>query len=242
MELIHELLGYERIKIVQREDMLRLSLDSMLVADFVDTSKVSGKIIDLGTGNAPIPLFLTLKTNSPIFAVDIQEDACKLARKSVEINGLENQITVINENIKDIYKKVGHDEFEVVVSNPPYFKYIESSKVNKNDFLTIARHEVLITLEELVSEAKKLLIDGGSFYMVHRAERLSDILVALNKENFGLKKIRFVHSKEDDDEALLVLICARKNKKSVVKVLKPLYVYDKNGNYTSEVKNIFNFK
>ena len=68
----------------------------MLVADFVDTSKVSGKIIDLGTGNAPIPLFLTLKTNSPIFAVDIQEDACKLARKSVEINGLENQITVIN--------------------------------------------------------------------------------------------------------------------------------------------------
>ena len=132
MELIHELLGYERIKIVQREDMLRLSLDSMLVADFVDTSKVSGKIIDLGTGNAPIPLFLTLKTNSPIFAVDIQEDACKLARKSVEINGLENQITVINENIKDIYKKVGHDEFEVVVSNPPYFKYIESSKVNKN--------------------------------------------------------------------------------------------------------------
>ena len=109
MELIHELLGYERIKIVQREDMLRLSLDSMLVADFVDTSKVSGKIIDLGTGNAPIPLFLTLKTNSPIFAVDIQEDACKLARKSVEINGLENQITVINENIKDIYKKVGRD-------------------------------------------------------------------------------------------------------------------------------------
>ena len=211
MELIHELLGYERIKIVQREDMLRLSLDSMLVADFVDTSKVSGKIIDLGTGNAPIPLFLTLKTNSPIFAVDIQEDACKLAKKSVEINGLENQITVINENIKDIYKKVGHDEFEVVVSNPPYFKYIESSKVNKNDFLTIARHEVLITLEELVSEAKKLII-------------------------------RFVHSKEDDDEALLVLICARKNKKSVVKVLKPLYVYDKNGNYTSEVKNIFNFK
>ena len=78
--------------------------------------------------------------------------------------------------------------------------------------------------------------------MVHRAERLSDILVALNKENFGLKKIRFVHSKEEDDEALLVLICARKNKKSVVKVLKPLYVYDKNGNYTSEVKNIFNFK
>ena len=242
MEHIHELLGYERIKIVQREDMLRLSLDSMLVADFIDTSKVKGKIIDLGTGNAPIPLFLTLKTTSPIYGVDIQKDAYELAKKSVEINGFENQITLLNENIKNIYKKVGHDEFEVVVSNPPYFKYIETSKVNKNDYLTIARHEVLITLEELVSEAKKLLVDGGHFYMVHRAERIADIISALEKENLGLKKIRFVHSKEDEEEALLVLICARKNKKSVVKVVKPLFVYDKNGNYTQEVKNIFNFK
>ena len=126
MEHIHELLGYERIKIVQREDMLRLSLDSMLVADFIDTSKVKGKIIDLGTGNAPIPLFLTLKTKSPIFGVDIQKDAYELAKKSVELNGFENQITLLNEDIKNIYKKVGHDEFEVVVSNPPYFKYIET--------------------------------------------------------------------------------------------------------------------
>ncbi len=128
--------------------MLRFSLDSMLLADFVDTSKTkeTDLVVDLGTGNAPIPLFLSLKTRAKIFGVDIQSDVCALARKSVELNNLENQITIINDNIKDIYKKIGANKFEIVVSNPPYFKYKDTSRINKNDYLTIARHEVLITL------------------------------------------------------------------------------------------------
>lgn len=244
MENIHELLGYERIKIIQRDDMLKFSLDSMLLADFIDTTKIksSEEIIDLGCGNAPIPLFLTLKTEAKIIGVDIQSDVCSIAKRSISINNLDNQISIVNENIKDIYKLLGANRFSIVASNPPYFKYKESSRINKNDYLTIARHEILITLEEIISEAKKLLIDGGSFYMVHRAERISDIICILEKEKFGLKKIRFVYSKENDDNALLILIHARKNKASDVKIVKPLYVYDKNGEYTQEVKNIFNFK
>lgn len=243
-ENIHELLGYEKIKIIQREDMLRFSLDSMLLADFVDTTKTKENdlIIDLGTGNAPIPLFLTLKTKAKIIGVDIQSDVCSIAKRSVELNNLENQITIVNEDIKDIYKKIGANSFSIVVSNPPYFKYKETSRINKNDYLTIARHEVLITLAEIVSEAKRLLIDGGSFYMVHRVERIVDIISILKEEKFGIKKIRFIYSKENDDNALLVLVHARKNKASDVKIVKPLYVYDYNGEYTEEVKNIFNFK
>ena len=244
MENVHELLGYERIKIIQRDDMLRFSLDSMLLADFVDTSKTkeTDLVVDLGTGNAPIPLFLSLKTRAKIFGVDIQSDVCALARKSVELNNLENQITIINGNIKDIYKKIGANKFEIVVSNPPYFKYKDTSRINKNDYLTIARHEVLITLADIVSETKKLLVDGGSFYMVHRVERLVDIISTLKDEKFGIKNIRFIYSKENEENALLVLIHARKNKASDVKIVKPLYVYDNNGEYTKEVKNIFNFK
>lgn len=244
MENVHELLGYERIKIIQRDDMLRFSLDSMLLADFVDTSKTkeTDLVVDLGTGNAPIPLFLSLKTRAKIFGVDIQSDVCALARKSVELNNLENQITIINDNIKDIYKKIGANKFEIVVSNPPYFKYKDTSRINKNDYLTIARHEVLITLADIVSEAKKLLVDGGSFYMVHRVERLVDIISTLKDKKFGIKNIRFIYSKENEENALLVLIHARKNKASDVKIVKPLYVYDSNGEYTKEVKNIFNFK
>lgn len=241
MEEIHELLGYERIKIIQKDDILRFSLDSMLLADFVDT-KNSKEIIDLGCGNAPIPLFLTLKTDSKIIGIDIQEDVCDLATRSVKLNNLDNQIEIICNNIKDIYKVVGANRFDIVTTNPPYFKYRKSSIINKNDYLTIARHEVLITLEEIVSEAKKLLIDGGYFYMVHRADRLSDILLSLKNERFGVKRIRFVYTKSNDDNALLVLIGARKNKPSDVKVLKPLYIYNEDKTYTDEVKKIFNFK
>lgn len=244
MENVHELLGYEKIKIIQRDDMLRFSLDSMLLADFIDTSKLKDneELIDLGCGNAPIPLFLTLKTKAKIIGVDVQRDVCDVARRSVSLNNLENQIEIVNSNIKDIYKALGANRFSIASTNPPYFKYKETSRINKNDYLTIARHEVLITLEEIIDEAKKLLIDGGSFYMVHRAERISDIICCLEKEKFGLKKIRFVYSKENDENALLILIHARKNKPSDVKIVKPLYVYDKSGSYTEEVKNIFNFK
>ena len=241
MEEVHELLGYERIKIIQRDDMLRFSLDSMLLGDFVEC-KNANKIIDLGCGNGPIPLFLTLKSDAKIIGVDIQDDVCDLARRSIKLNNLENQIDIICGSIKDIYKTAGANSFDIVTSNPPYFKYNETSITNKNDYLTIARHEVLITLEEIVSEAKKLLVDGGTFYLVHRVERLSDILVSLQKERFGVKKIRFIYTKVDDKKALLVLVSARKNKKADCEVVKPLYVYNQDGSYTDEVKKIFNFK
>ena len=184
MEEVHELLGYSRIKIIQRSDMLRFSLDSMLLSDFVNT-KGASRIIDLGCGNGPIPLFLTLKTKAKIYGIDIQPDVCDLARRSVELNGLSDQIEIIQASIKDIYKIVGANSFSIVTSNPPYFKYTDTSITNKNDYLTIARHELLITLKDIVVEAKRLLIDGGYFYMVHRVERLSDIFLCLKGEGFG---------------------------------------------------------
>lgn len=242
MENIHELLGYERIKIIQRDDMLRFSLDSTLLADFVCVNANTKRIIDLGTGNGPIPLFLTLKTKAKIYGVEIQKDVSELAKKSVEINNFGEQIEIINADIKGIYKQVGANIFDIVTCNPPYFKYIETSNINKNDYLTIARHEVLITLEDIIVESKKLLGDGGTFYMVHRCERLPEIIEVLSKHRFGIRKMRFVHSKTTDEKALLVLIEARKNKKANVEIIKPLFVYNSEFEYTEEVKKIFNRK
>lgn len=241
MEKIHELLGYERIKIFQNDEMFSFSLDSMLLADFIDC-KGCKNIIDLGCGNGPIPLFLTLKTDSLIKGIEIQKDVYELAVKSVKINNFENQIEIINDDLKGIYKKVGANKFDVVSSNPPYFKYQESSFINKNDYLTIARHEVMATLDDIVSEAKKLLVDGGRFYMVHRVNRLADVITSLEKNRFGIKKIKMIYPKETDEDALSFLIEARKNKPSDIKVLKPVIVLDKDGNYTREVREIFNFK
>jgi len=241
MDLIHDLLGYDKIKIVQNPEMFRFSLDSMLLAAFVEPKRDCRRIIDLGCGNAPIPLFLTMKTQAEIYGIEIQKDVYDLAVKSVEINGFQKQIQIINADICNIYKQLGANTFDIVISNPPYFKWNESSNVNKNDYLTIARHEVKIDLEGIVKESKKLLNSGGLFYLVHRVERLSEVMILLNANDFGVRRLRFVYPKTESKRALLFLLEARNNRPADVKVEQPLFVYEGN-EYTEEVRTIFNFK
>lgn len=239
MNKVHELLGYERIKIIQNDEMFSFSLDSMLLANFVNT-KGAKNIIDLGTGNAPIPLFLTLKTDAPIIGVEIQSDVAKLAKDSVELNHFENQINIINGNIIDIYKEVGANKFDIVISNPPFFKYTDESIINKNDYLTIARHEVLIKLKDIIKESNKLLVNGGKLYLVHRVSRMTEVIKELEDNNFGIKKIQLIYPVKDKD-AYMFLLEAKKNKPTDLVITKPLIVYE-NNEYTDEVKKIFNFK
>lgn len=241
MEVIHELLGYKRIKIIQNDEMFSFSLDSILLANFVNTSVKDNYIIDLGCGNGPIPLFLTMKTKAKIYGVEIQEVIYDMAKRSVELNNFEEQVTIINADLKNIYRNDFANKFNIVTSNPPYFKVNPNSNFNKNDYLTIARHEVMATLEDIIIEAKKLLVDGGSLYLVHRAERIDDILILLKKHKFACKRMQFVYSKIDSETALTVLVEAKKNRQSGIKVLRPLYTYDNNGEYTEEIKKIFNF-
>ncbi len=241
MELIHELLGYQNIKIIQNDDMFSFSLDSMLLADFVKTSAKTKNIIELGCGNAPICLFLTMKTKARIVGVEIQEEVASLAKRSVEMNHFENQIEIINADLNGIYKRGFANTFDIVISNPPYFKLLPTSNLNKNDFLTIARHEVKANLEGIVDEARKLLVDGGSLFMVHRVERLDEIFLTLKNYKFSPKTIKFIYTKVSSDNALLILIEAKKNRNAGLKVLKPIYCYNDTGEYTDEVKKIFNF-
>ncbi len=241
MKQIHELLGYKNIKIIQDDEMFSFSVDSMLLADFIKTTTKTKHIIDLCCGNAPIPLFLTLKTNAKITGIEIQKDVYELAQESIKLNNFEGQIEIINDDLINIYQKIGANKYDIVSCNPPYFKYIETSNINKNDYLTIARHEVKATLEDIVIESKKLLVDGGYLYMVHRVERIAEIMECFSKNCFQIKTMRFVYSKEDSNEAMFVLIEARKNKNPGTKILKPLYIYNKNNEYTPEVLEIFNF-
>ncbi len=238
-EKIHELLGYENIKIIQKDDVFSFSLDSMLLANFIDANKAQ-KIIDLGTGNAPIPLFLTLKTNAKIYGIEIQEEPFDLAQRSVELNHLENQITIIKDDLKGIYKKLGANTFDIVCSNPPYFKVSDTSIINKNDTLTIARHEVKANVNDIIEEASKLLVDGGKLYIIHRIERMPEIIKLLENKNFGIKRMQLIYPKEDGN-AYMFIIESKKNKKTDLKIIKPLVVHN-NGRYTDEVLKIFNFK
>ena len=135
-----------------------VSNNELVINETSDLIDENSKVLDLGTGNAPIPLYLTLKTNALITGVEIQKDVYDLAVKSVKVNNFDKQINIINDDLKGIYKKVGANCFDIVSTNPPYFKYKESSLVNKNDYLTIARHEVMATLDDIVTEASKLLV------------------------------------------------------------------------------------
>jgi len=238
-EVINDLLGYDGIKIIQRPDMFNFSLDSTLLADFTNPLAKTKKIMDLGCGNAPIPLFLSLKTKASIIGVEIQDDVFSIATRNVALNQLEHQITIIQDDIKGLSKKFENSEFDIITCNPPYFKYKESSHTNKHTYKTIARHEVLITLEEIIVEVKRLLKTKGSFCLVHRTERLEEIMTLLDKHHFSIKRMRFVYPKKGETSNI-VLIDATNNGSKGLKLLEPLYVHEEDG-YTEEVKRIFRY-
>lgn len=238
-EVINDLLGYDSLKIIQRPDMFNFSLDSTLLADFAKPLTKTKKIMDFGTGNAPIPLFLSLKTKAKIIGVEIQKDVYEIAKRNIELNKLEGQIEIQNKDIKGIHKEFENSEFDLITCNPPFFKYKESSHINKSDYKTIARHEVLITLEDIIIEAKRLLTTKGSLVMVHRTERLIEIINTMSKHNFEIKRLRLVYPKKGE-ESNMVLIDASNNGAKGLKILEPLYIHSEDG-YTEEVKRIFNY-
>lgn len=238
MKVVNDLLDYNNLKIVQDDNYFNFSLDSVLLPNFVKLNKNTKKILDLGTGNAPIPMILSTMTNAEIYGVELQKEIYELAVESLKINKLENRINLINDNIKNLDKYFESNSFDVIVSNPPYFKYSEKSNINETIQKTIARHEKEITLSELVSIAKKYLDNNGTFAIVHRTDRLIEIIEEFRKNNIEPKRIRLIYPKEGE-ESNMVLIEGRKNGNIGLKILPPLIAHNKNSDYTDEVKNMF---
>ncbi|MCI6349899.1 MAG: tRNA1(Val) (adenine(37)-N6)-methyltransferase [Tenericutes bacterium] len=235
--VINDLVGYDNLKIVQNNEYFNFSLESILIPRFCILKKKM-KIIDFCTGNAPIPLVLSTLTDSEIIGVEIQKEIYALATESVKINGLEERISILNEDVKKLPDLFETDTFDLITCNPPYFKVNESSNLNDNYIKTVARHEVMLTLNDIFAVSRKLLKNNGSVVMVHRTDRLSEILTLMTNNNLQPKRIRFIYPKEGK-ESNLVLIDAKKNGKIGVKVLPPLYCHNDDGSYTSEVLKMF---
>ena len=234
MKVTHYLLGYDNLKIIQDPDMFNFSIDSVLLPNFATINTKTQKILDIGCGNAPIPLILSQKTNAQIIGVEIQKEVSEMARESVKINNLENQIEIINDDILKLKDKLETDSFDLITCNPPYFKVKDTSKFNKNDYKTIARHEVTLNLEQVLKIAKKLLKNDASIALVHRPERFVDIITLMRQNNLEPKKLRFVYPKKGLN-ANVILIEGTKNGKPGLKILEPLYIQDENGNYDKEI-------
>lgn len=196
------------------------------------------KIIDFCTGNAPIPMILSTLTDSNIIGVELQKEIYNLAVQSVKINNLEDRITLLNMNVLDIFNVYETDSFDLITCNPPYFRVNEFSNLNNNMIKSIARHEIEIKLEDICRISKKLLKNNESLVLVHRTDRLSEIINMLLKYNLQPKRIRFLYPKELENSNL-VLIDARKNGNIGLKVLPPLICHNMDGSYTKEVLDMF---
>lgn len=237
MQIINNVVG-KNLKIYQDNNFFKFSLESVLLPNFVDIKLKDKLILDLCTGNAPIPLILSTKTKATIYGVELQEEIYNLALKSIELNEKQDQIKLLNEDVKNLKKIFKGDTFDIITVNPPYFKVLEKSSLNFNKIKTNARHESTLTLEELLKIVKFLLKNDGSFYMVHRTERFIEIIELLKINNLMPKEIQFIYPYEGK-ESKLFMIKAVKNGKFGVKIIEPLYIHNKDGSYKDNIKEIF---
>lgn len=238
-EVINKLLN-KNLKIIQRTDFFNFSLDSLLISNFVSLTRGTKKILDLGTGNGAIPLFLSQRTNANICGIEIQEISSNLAKRNIILNNLENQIQIIHDDMLNWKKYFLVGSQDVVISNPPFFKYFGNEKqLNNLDQLTLARHEISITLEKIISTASSLLKHKGYFAMVHRPDRFLEIIDLFRKYNIMPKKVQFCHSKINKP-AKILLIEGIKNGNNQLTILPPFVSHCENGKYSKEVLELFN--
>lgn len=238
MEKINYLLGYENIKIYQDTNWFNFSLDSILLPNFVKIKKNTNKILDIGSGNAVIPIILSTKTNASITGIEIQKDVYELGMKSLQLNQLEKRIDLIHSDVKEYAKESISDIYDLITCNPPYFKLDNDSHINEDIHKQLARHEIVLCLEDVIKISRKLLKNGGSLAMVHRPERLIEIIELMKKNNLEPKRIRFVYPKHGKD-ANILLIESVKDGAPGLKIEEPLYTYDESGNYTEEILSYF---
>lgn len=263
-------LEFNNLKIIQNKDGFCFGIDSVLISDYAKKDIKNNALgVDLGTGTGIISILLSAKTRlSKIIGIEVQKEVADMAQRSIELNGLQNKIEIKNMNIKNIIQNIDNsklekrkkqvklgniqtethkekdniwlEKFDFVVTNPPY-KKLETGKVNESEYKYISRHEATANLEDFIKVSKYLLKDKGSFFMVHRPDRLVDIIELMRKYKLEPKNIRFIYPSIDKSPNL-VLIKGIKNAKPFLKIDKPLIVYNQNGEYTDEIYEIYGKK
>jgi|SRR5690625_731319 len=227
----------ETIPIIQSSSVFSFSLDAILLANFTYVPIKQGKILDLGTGNGIIPLLLTRRTAAKITGVEIQACLVDMAQRSIQMNQFNEQINIIHEDLTKLHNRLSHSHFDVITCNPPYFVTPSPTEHNKNDYLTIARHEVMCTLEDVVKACKRYVKPRGKISIVHRPERLVDLLTLFRQYRIEPKRLQFIYPKVGKDANMLLIEGVRDGKPGL-KILPPLYIYQKDGTYTEEAREI----
>lgn len=238
MKVRNRLLNFGDNIIYQDDEWFTFSLDSVLLSNFVSIKFTDKKILDMACGNAPIPMLLTFRTKATIYGIDIQKEVIDLGIESVVENKMDKQISLEVLDINNVEDRFSAESFDVITCNPPYFKYSNNDNINLNMNKRISRHEVLVNLDTIVKKSSYLLKNGGTFAMVHRPDRLIEIIDVMEKYNIAPKKLQLCYSKNNSN-CNLILIEGNKNGKSGLKILSPVIVHNADGSYSEEIRKMF---
>ena len=226
-------------RIIQNPKRFCFGMDAVLLSGFARAKKQE-RCLDLGCGNGIIPILMEAKTEGKHFTgLEIQPESADMAKRSVALNGLQDRIDIVEGDIKDASKIFGASSFHVVTTNPPYMT-AQHGLTNLYEAKTIARHEVLCNLEDIIRESARLLVPGGRFYMVHRPFRLAEIISLMVQYRIEPKRMRLVYPYVDR-EPNMVLIEGLRGGKSRMTVEKPLIVYKEPGKYTDEIYDVYGY-
>lgn len=233
-----ELLGYPKHQIYQHHEMFSFTLDSLLLADYIRIRKDVKNILDLGTGNGVIPIYLTLKTEAKITGIEVQEDVYKMALANVLENKLKAQITLV---LGDLHQLNCYPlkSYDLISANPPYFKVTKKSNLNLSPYKQIAKHELMVTLESLLKTVSKLLKNGGYFYLIYFPERLKECFNLLEKYQLEPKRMRLVYPNQAKKANHVLLEIKKSPAKGGLIIEAPLYIYQ-GDKWSDEVLKIYN--
>ncbi len=235
MERIDDL-QYKGLKIIQNTEGFCFGVDSVLLTEFAKDIKKGSKIVDLGTGTGILGILLCKKVEpKTVIGIEKQKEVADMAKRSISLNGLDSIFKIVNSDINDI--ELTPNYYDVIITNPPY-KKAGSGIDSKREMQHISRYETTANLDEWIKTSSKLLNSKGSFYMVYRTDRLAELFEKMRKYKLEPKKIRLVYSKVTE-QSNLILVKAIKDGNTFLTVEKPLIIYNEDGTYSNEIKEIY---
>lgn len=234
-ERLDDLLTHH-LRIIQSEEVFSFSMDAVLLARFCSVPQ-RGRVLDLCAGNGVIPLLLTTRTKAFIDGVEIQPRLYHMAERSVALNGLGDRIHMRLGDLRTIHETLGFGKYDLVTVNPPYLSAASGEK-NANMHFALARHEIACTLDDVVKACARLVKSGGKVAMVHRPSRLVEMITLLRAARLEPKRLRFVHPRSGEEANMVLIECIRDGGVEL-RLLPPLIVYGQDGQFTAELKQIY---
>ncbi|KRM72771.1 tRNA1(Val) (adenine(37)-N6)-methyltransferase [Lacticaseibacillus brantae] len=224
------------VKIIQSDHVFAFSLDAVLLAAFAQVKRHS-RVVDLAAGNGAVGLFVAPRTDAPVTLVELQPTLADMAKRSVTLNEFKH-VEVLTTDLANTPDYVAKDSVDVVTCNPPYFKVSPQSETNPNQHLALARHELTTDFETVCRVSADLLKYQGKLFLVHRPDRLAELLSTLNAHQLAPKRIRFVHPKADREANMVLIEAIKAGKPDGIRIMPPVVVYTEDNQYMTEVAQL----